>query len=242
VAIYSLDVGSAVLMRDSLLAAFSAAGILTTTHYTDTDSCIVTLTRCDRVLRWNINPSYRTLLLSFGDAWVSGDAITNAVSVTTAPVSGIVAQAVLIVTGDVVAYVARDNTSKTYSFVLCQQSAPATDYLILAWSTGLGAGAMPTMYNTTLKEPIHLGALTCPALTATGNYYQHEWIVMNSGYGPAAGGVRGCLALAKATDNSATHVVYGDDVVIPCLQANNQMTYTPNSCLIIDGNSWAPAP
>lgn len=240
-AIYPLNVTTSTTMRETIVDAFTAAGILTTTHYASGGSCIVTLTHCDKVLRWAFNTSYRWVTLYFGDAWVSGDAVTNSVQVTGIPASTAISQAVLVVTADIVALVTRDSVGRVYSHLLARQAAPATDYLILAWSSGLNAGVMPNMYNTTTKEPLHLGSLATPCLTAAGSYYQHEWIVMDSGYQRIVDGVRGCLALAKPPDTGATHVVYGDDVVIPCVQANNHMTYTPNSCLIVDGNSWAPA-
>lgn len=234
-AIYTLNVSSAALLRESLSAALTTAGVITTNHYDTSENLIVTTTRSNKVIRF-LTTNIRTQVF-YGDAYTSGTTITNQVTLNTI-FSGTTDEAKLIVT-DVLLAIGYRNTVNQYTYVVFSQADSVTEeYIVFGHSNQLTTSVHR---DTTNDDDIHLMTVASPIVSSGGYYYLADVPVVSSDGGLLATGIQGVKYLSRDSIATAMITQYGDYTTINGGGARGLAYYFRGSFLLEDASTWAPA-
>jgi hypothetical protein len=233
--VYTLNVSSANDLRASILAAIDDAGILTTNHYNTSNDLIVTTTRSNKVIKFNvasIRPS-----VYYGDAYTSGTTITNQVVLVTAT-SATIDEAYLIVTGTLMALVWRF-TSDAYFIVFFGKSGSVSEeYLALSWGSTSVAGVLK---DTTNDTDVHILSVASPAISPDGKYYELDLPVLNGSNVKIADSIQDLKSLTRSSIATSALTSYGDVVTVSGGYGRGLAYYFRSSFIIEDAVEWPPA-
>lgn len=236
-AVYAIDKTSNATIIAGIKAALNNAGILDTTYY-ETNSLIVKITLCNKVIR--IVPGSGRTSVYIGDSWTSGDAVNNQVQIVSTYGSGTANEVNVIITDKVFCVGYRSSDSFISNAIFTRMDSTAEEYIGLGiFNNSTYAG--PVLRDLTNNAQFDARQLNCNIISTDGYYYASNLICTKLDTTLQATGIQGIQSLQKAIVTDSHYVRYGDDVVIPGGATNNTASYFPRSILITNGYSWAPA-
>ena len=234
-AIYSIDKTNAASVYAGIKAALTTAGILTTTHY-ETNSLIVTTTRCSRVIRMKYE--YDRLRFFIGTGYTSGDAIDGSVTINNYD-QGTTSEINVIVTADVL-YIGWRNTENRVIHFLCTKLDSTTEEgVVLGWISNHTHNSA-ILYDTTNSAQFNVTQMGRVVTSSDGYYYSHGLVATTNGNVLLASAIDGVKSLLAPQITISNYVTYGDDVALPGGYTNGAINL-PLGLLIVNGASWAPA-
>jgi hypothetical protein len=235
-ALYSIPRGSQLEIRNSLVAAFTAAGILDTVHYNVSDTLILTTTIFSKVLKFVISSAVtRPLNVYYGDAYASGVTITNQVILTeTATNTVSYAYLWLIITPNTIVFV--DTSSFAVHVVIFGKGATSAKELVLIFTRSMVPYQSKNVTDGIVVHPTGIRGGTI--LTAEGNYYKSPIILLQNG-SILDNAVVDVELLHRDNAEADNATIVGDDVIVTSGRANGMTVDTGwfNAMLLIkDGN------
>lgn len=235
-AVYAIDKTSNATIIAGIKAALNNAGILTTTYY-ETNSLIVQITLCNKVIR--MVPSNARILVYVGDSWTSGDAVNNQVTIV-ADNNDTVSEVNVIITDKIFCVGYRTTIPRIINAIFTRLDSANQEYVALGIDYNV-SDQNNILRDLTNNAQFDARQLNCNIISTDGYYYSSDLICTKLDTTLQATGIQGIKSLQKAITTDSQYVRYGDDVVIPGGATNSVTSYFPRSILITNGYSWAPA-
>lgn len=233
-AIYTLNISSAALLRESLSTALTTAGIITTNHYDTSENLIVTTTRSNKVIRF-LTTTIR-LVVYYGDAYTSGTTITNQVTLN-ASFSATTDEAKLIVTADLLAIGYRSTGNQYTQVIFSKTNNVSPEYIVFSCSNN---NTTSVHRDTTNNDDIHLMSFASPIVSSGGYYYLADIPVVSSDGGILSTGISEVKYLSRDWVTTAFLTQYGDYTTINGGGARGLSYYFRGSFLLENASTWAP--
>jgi hypothetical protein len=235
-AVYAIDRSSDAATINGIEAALTAGDALTATLYKTSNRLIFSTPHSNKVIRLATSSLGRVHVYA-GDAWVSGDAVTNQITIN-ANAAGAPDAVMVVITADVLAIAVHNSANNVYAALFARAASVAAEYLALGWTYNAGGSYM---YDTTNDRGVHVRTLAASVIDATGYYYQMDPVITTEAGVLIATGISGVKTLLMGPDPSSAGVTVGDDVIICGGGALATPLYFNNSFLIEDGVAWEPA-
>jgi hypothetical protein len=235
-AVYAINKTSNATIIADIKAALNDAGILETTYY-ETNSLIVKITLCNKVIR--MVPDSARILVYVGDSWTSGDAVNNQVTIV-ADANGTTSEINVIITDKVFCVGYRVTYPRIINAIFTRLDSTNQEYVALGIEyNDASRGAI--LRDLTNNVQFDARQLNCNIISTDGYYYASDLICAKLDTTLQATGIQGIKSLQKTIATDSQYVRYGNDIVIPGGATNGVTSYFPRSILITNGYSWAPA-
>lgn len=235
--IATLDLTSTTTQINSLEAALSAAGILTTTHNKTSTVLIVTLTRSSRVFRFEAANVGRWFS-AYGTGWTSGTTVTDSTTMN-GIASGTGVSASLIVSADIVALLEHRGTTLSSAHIIGKLDDVSDTEFMLGMYASQNS---PNFHRLDTRVRID-AAVYNRDIISTGNYYYKSAIPVVTNTGVLISlGIQGMQNLHRSPNNAVAYEVAGNDVIVPTGGVNGLTAYfgSGSSFYIANGSSWTP--
>lgn len=229
---YPIRIDSTANFRADLIAAMTAAGVLTTVHLNTGSDLIVTTTLSNKVLRFNLAGAGYHQRLWIGDVWVSGTTITNPVAITehTAVADGMH----LVIRGGVLVLASKNTTIRAITSIIGKTKGGTEKLFAIGAAIGTTANDYHAR-NTSDDADFDMGGLRQTGLrTTNGRYLSSELLSASSGLviGEAIHDLKAIYRGNAVVDYCA---VVGNDVLINFGFSKNTVNYMPHQLLIPNG-------
>lgn len=234
-AIYTLNVSSTADLRQSIVDALDDAGILTTTHYNTTNDVIVTTTRSNKVIRFQLT-SLRPIVY-IGDAYSSGTTITNPLTIMAGLGSSAIEEAVIIVTGNLLLFACRYPTDVHGHAVFSRDTSVSARYLALGWSS---YSTSCNLKNTSDDEDLHILSFAAPVISPAGKYYETDLPVVDNSNVLIADGIEDLKCITRSSVATVISSNYADVIVVSGGGTRGLAYYFRSSFVVEDAVEWPP--
>lgn len=217
--------------KDSYKAGMIAAGKMGTIHYESGSTMVYSLVGHAGVFKLTLGIFYS------GDAWTSGATITNQLLLSSPYIviaSGMTA--VLITTLDYSVVVLNNGIAPGVYTVVFTKDIGGRDLALCLGENPSTSYANSWSYDRVSREELYPAFITYGLLTdAAGFLYSTEIILKNSGNFIRTTSISKVKLLFQ-TMILDTHVVYGNDVVVPAGYTSDGLTGFKANFLLVGGN------